>query len=233
MFDVSIFLQGIISIAAKIPVTLALTGCAAVFGFIMAVIFALIKMYRVRVLYHIVNALISFLRGTPLILQLYLAYYIIPMLYDSFAASMGWSFRAAYIPVFVLVVIAMGLNLSSFLAETIRSGLEAVNKGEIEAAFSLGMTGGMVFRRVLFPEAVRIFVPNFVSNLIVCLHGSSLAWFVTLVEITGQANIFAQFNWRYLEVFLAAGLFYWGITICIEIISHLAEQRLKRPQGFE
>jgi His/Glu/Gln/Arg/opine family amino acid ABC transporter permease subunit len=228
MFDFPIFVRGFISLAAKVPMTLAVTGVSLVAGFILALVFALIKMYKLRVLQHIVNGLISFLRGTPVVLQLYLVYYVIPVLYDTLAAKMGWSFRASQIPVFVLVVFALGLNLSAFLSETIRSGLEAVDKGEIEAAYSLGMTGPMLFRRVIFPEAIRIFIPNFSTNLIACLHSSSLAFFVTLVEITGQANIFAQFNWRYLEVFLAAGILYWAITAAIEVLTHAAERYLNR-----
>jgi L-cystine transport system permease protein len=228
MFDFPIFLQGFISLVKKVPMTLAVTGVSIGFGFVVGVLFALIKIHKVRILYHIVNGLMSFLRGTPVILQLYLGYYVIPLFYDMLARHFGWTFRSYQIPIFVIVVFALGLNLSAFLSETIRSGLEAVDKGEIEAGYSLGMTGGMVFRRVIFPEAIRIFIPNFSTNLIASLHSSSLAFFVTLVEITGQANIFAQFNWRYLEVFLGAGILYWAITIVIETLTHLAERYLNR-----
>jgi His/Glu/Gln/Arg/opine family amino acid ABC transporter permease subunit len=133
MFDWAIFINGFISLATRIPVTMAVTVASAVFGFITALVFALIKQHKVRGVHHVVNGLISFLRGTPVILQLYLVYYIIPILYDVLATKMNWSFRSNQIPVFVLVVFALGLNLSSFLAETIRSGLEAVDHGEIEA----------------------------------------------------------------------------------------------------
>jgi L-cystine transport system permease protein len=228
MFDFSIFLQGFISLIKKVPMTLAITGISAIFGFVVALLFALIKIHKVRFFYHIVTGLISFLRGTPVILQLYLGYYVIPLFYDIFAQQFGWTFRSHQIPIFVIVIFALGMNLSAFLSETIRSGLEAVDRGEIEAGYSLGMTSAMVFRRVIFPEAIRIFIPNFSTNLIVGLHSSSLAFFVTLVEITGQANIFAQFNWRYLEVFLGAGILYWAITILIETITHVVERYLNR-----
>jgi L-cystine transport system permease protein len=228
IFDWQIFINGFISLVTKIPATMAVTGTSAVFGFLTALVFALIKEHKIRGLHRIVNGIISFLRGTPVILQLYLVYYVIPILYDVLAVKMGWSFRSNQIPIFVLVVFALGLNLSSFLAETIRSGLEAVDRGEIEAGYSLGMTGPMLFSRIVFPEAVRIFIPNFAVNLIACLHGSSLAFFVTMVEITGQANILAQFNWRYLETFLGAGLIYWIITAGIEMLSHLAERYFNR-----
>jgi L-cystine transport system permease protein len=165
--------------------------------------------------------------GTPA-RSVYLVYFAIPVLYDRLAIWAGWTFRSNQIPIFIIVVFAFGLNLASFLSETIRSGLEAVDKGEIEAGYSLGMTGALVFRRVIFPEAIRIFIPNFSSNLIACLHSSSLAYFVTLIEITGQACILAQFNWRYLETFLAAGILYWAITASIEVLTHLAETWLNR-----
>jgi His/Glu/Gln/Arg/opine family amino acid ABC transporter permease subunit len=230
MFDWHIFLKGFASMVTKIPMTLAITGVSAVSGFFIALIFALVKINKVRVLHRIVDGFISFLRGTPVILQLYLVYYVIPIMFDTLAVKSGWSFRSTQIPIFALVVFALGFNLSSYLTETIRSGLEAVDKGEVEAALSLGMTGGALFRRVVFPEAIRIFIPNFSSNLIACLHGSSLAFYVTLVEITGEANIFAQYNWRYLETFLGAGILYWAITAGIETLTHLAERYLNRAE---
>jgi L-cystine transport system permease protein len=208
--------------------TLAVTGASTLFGFIIAVFFALVKTYKVRGLHRVVQAFTSFLRGTPVILQLYLVYYVLPMLYDVLALRMGWNFKSNQIPVFILVMTALGMNLAAYLSEAVRAGIEAVDSGEIEAAASLGMAARDIFRRVIFPGAFRVFLPNFSTNVIICLHGSSLAFFVTLVEITGEANILAQYNWRYLETFLAAGLIYWGITVCIEALTQTAELRLNR-----
>jgi L-cystine transport system permease protein len=230
IFDIHIFSQGFISILSKLPITLVITLTSAIFGFVIAVLFALTKTYKVKILCPIVNGICSFLRGTPILLQLYLIYFLLPILIDIFAEFTGIPFKGKDFPVFIMVVFALGLNLSSFLSETIRSGLEAVDKGEIEAALSLGMTNGQLFREVIFPESIRIFIPNFAVNLIICLHGSSLAFYVTLVEITAQANIFAQFNWRYLEVFFGAGIIYWALTAVIELLTHLAENYLNRGE---
>lgn len=231
VFDPQIFLFNLVGMIGKIPVTLGLTLASTVLGFFFGLLDAIIIRYKVKILKPIVVGSISFLRGTPIILQMYVIYYLLPIFYDTLAEARGWNFRSNQIPISFMVILALSLNLSAYLAETIRSGLEAVSKGEIEAAYSLGMTEGMVFHRIIFPEAIRIFIPNFSSNLINCLHGTSLAFFLSLVEITGKANILAQYNWRYLEAFLGAGLLYWGITMGIEVLTHFAEKHLNKASA--
>lgn len=228
MFDWKYFIEVFINISGKIPITIALTISSFLFGLIIGFLLALVKIYKIKIILPLVKAMISFLRGTPVILQLYLVYYFLPAVYDGFAQKMGWSFTSDKIPIFLLVLIALGLNLSAYLAETIRSGVESVSEGEIEAAVSLGMTGGMVFKRIIFPEAMRICIPNFSTILINSLYGTSLAFYVTLVELTGQANILAQDNWKYLETFLGAGLIYWALTILIETATHFIEKFLNK-----
>ncbi|MDR2106489.1 MAG: amino acid ABC transporter permease [Coriobacteriales bacterium] len=229
-FDPDFFLESLAKVASKIPLTLELTLLAFSLGFVLGLIFALLKINRVPVLFHAANGLISFLRGTPVILQLYLIYYLIPVLIGNFMQALNIPFESSEIPAFALVTIALGLNMSAYLAEAIRSALEAVSKDEIQAAYSMGMTSTMVFQRIVFPEALRVGVPNFSTILIGSLHATSLAFFVTLVEVTGQANINAQENWRYLEAFFGVGVVYWVITLAIEFATHVFERRLNRSQ---
>jgi len=228
LFDMDFFFKSFSKLLDKIPLTLELTVSAFALGFLLGLAFALVRMHRLRGLSQAVSGLVAFLRGTPVLLQLYLIYYLVPSLLEGAAAQAGLTIEPGDIPPFVLVLIALGLNMSAYLSEAIRSALEAVSKGEIEAAYSIGMTGPVVFRRVILPEGLRVGTPNFSTILIGSLHATSLAFFVTLVDITGQANINAQENWRYLESFLGVGIIYWAVTILIEVGTHALERRLDR-----
>lgn len=229
-FDFSFFLEAFFYIWRAVPLTLQLTIGGFVLGFLLAFLCALAINFNLWGLKQFLQFLISFVRGTPMVLQIYIIYYAVPFLVQLIVEQLGGSFSGNQIPTILLVIIALALNRAAYLTETIRSGLEAVNKGEIEAAYSIGMTTGQVLRFVTLPQAIRICLPNFSTNLINILHGSSLAFYATLLEMTGTANIFAQENWRYFETFLAAGLIYWILTILIEVLTQMLENRLNRHE---
>jgi His/Glu/Gln/Arg/opine family amino acid ABC transporter permease subunit len=225
--DFSFMKESFFAIWKAVPLTLELTAGAFLAGLLLGVIIALIRFFHVRILEHIFRVYVSVIRGTPMLLQLYIVYYAIPMIVDSYCERMGWSFRAGSIPSDVIVIIALSISMSAYLSETVRSGLEAVSAGEIEAAYTLGMKPTMVIRRVILPQAFRVCLPNFATQLINVLHGSSLAFYVTLLEITGTAQILAQDNWKYLETYLSAGIIYWLLTIVIEVIAYGLEKAME------
>ncbi len=229
-FDFSFFLEAFIYIWRAVPLTLQLTIGGFGLGFILAILCALVINFNIMGLKQILQFFISFVRGTPMVLQIYIIYYALPYVVQLIVEKLGGTFRGNQIPTILLVIIALALNRAAYLTETIRSGIQAVSREEIEAAYSIGMTTGQVLRFVTLPQTMRICLPNFSTDLINILHGSSLAFYATLVEMTGTANIFAQDNWRYFETFLAAGLIYWMLTIIIELITHHLERRLNRHE---
>lgn len=229
-FDLNFFARSFILIWEAVPVTLELTFLGFLLGLVLGFFAALIQINRLPILSHLIDAVISFLRGTPAVLQIYLVYYAVPYFLQILLGIFGIEINSAEIPVLLLCIIALGLNRGAYLTSTIRSGFLSVNKGEIEAAKSIGMTGSMVLRIVILPRAFRICLPNFVSNLVNILHGSSLAFYATLIEMNGKANILAQDNWRYFETYLAAGLIYWIMTITIELAAWGLEKRITRHE---
>ncbi len=226
--DVEFLIEAFTAICKSIPVTLELAVFSFVIGFVAAVCIALVIYYQVRILEKVFRFYISVIRGTPLMLQLYIIYYAIPMLVDTLCEGRGWAFRSSMIPTMTLVILALSLHISAYLAETIRSGIMSVSVGEIEAAYTIGMKNLMIIRRVILPQAFRVCIPNFSTQFINILHGSSLAFYVTVLEITGTAQILAQDNWKYFETYLAAGLIYWILTIIVEIITHFIEKTLHK-----
>ena len=207
-----------------IPLTLYLALWSFFFGLLIALVIAILRYKKVLILDKIAEFYVSFIRGTPVILQLYLVYYIIPAIVDNFMIKHGFSFRMNQVEIKKLVVLTLSINMSAYLAETIRGGLNSLGRSEIEAAMSIGMTGGQVLRRIIIPQVLVISIPNFSSHLIGIIQATSLAFYVTLVEITGTARIMAMDNWNYYEAYLATGLIYWLLTISVEIITFIIEK---------
>ena len=232
VFNFEFCLEVLKKCVQAIPLTLYLTLGAFLIGMIIAVVIALIRYKEVPVFDKIFQFYVSFIRGTPVMLQLYIVYYMIPMALDSILEKTNLSFRTNQIEIKVLVLIALTLNVSAYLSEIIRGGLVSLGKGEIEAAYSIGMTQAMVIRRVIIPQVFVLCIPNFSANLISVLQASSLAYFVSLQEVTGTAKIMASNNWKYFEAFVATGIIYWLLTVMIELITYGLE-RIAERKGYQ
>lgn len=225
-FDFAFFVESFFEIWKAAPLTLALTFGGFILGFVIALFCAVLIYFDVPVIKRIIQFFISFCRGTPMVLQIYLIYYALPYILQLIVNALGGTIDTSNIPTIILVIIALGLNRAAYLTETIRSGLVAVSKGEIEAAYTIGMTTPQVLRFIIIPQALKICIPNFSTNLINILHGSSLAFYASMLEMTGTANILAQDNWKYYETFLASGLIYWLFTILIELATYAIERKM-------
>ncbi len=169
---------------------------------------------------------ISFVRGTPILLQIYLCFYGVPAILEMVANKIGINFQGNKLSITFLCMIALTFNISAYLAEAIRGGVSAINKGEIEAAYSIGMNTMQVLRRIILPQAAVICLPNFCILIVGALQSSVLVFYVTLVEMNAVGSIIAQDNWLYFESFMAVGIIFWGITILIEIIFYALEKLL-------
>lgn len=209
-------------ILAKLPITLCLTLVAAVIGLALGLLWAWIKLKNIPVLKQITVFLVSYLRGTPQIVQLFLAYYGLPI----FLRSLNASYDVKGLPALVYAFIALGLNQAAFNSETIRAAILSVPASEVEAAKSLGLTEGQTLRRIILPTALINAVPNLGNSLISLLKGTSLAFTVTVVDIMGQARIIAGANLRFFESYIAVSLIYWLLCLGIERLVHYLEKRL-------
>jgi L-cystine transport system permease protein len=126
----------------------------------------------------------------------------------------------------LFVLIALTLAAGSYLSEIIRSGIISVSNGQMEAAYSVGMTKFQAMIRIILPQALAQSIPNFTNIFVGFLNTSSIAFLVSQKEVTGAANIVASVNLKFLEAFIAAGIIYWGITILVEGISFLLEKKV-------
>ena len=214
------------SVIGKLPVTILLALGGAFFGIIFAMVFALVKINRVRILYPIQAVFVSFLRGTPLLVQLMLTYYGIPLILKAINQSYGTAFNINAIPAELFAIVALAFNEAAYASETIRAAILSVDPGEIEAARSLGMTNRQVYRRIIIPNAAVVATPTLINSLIGLTKGTSLAFSASVVEIFAQARIIGGSDLKYFERFITVSIVYWIVNILIEILGRHIERRL-------
>lgn len=231
LFDVSLVFSSIPELLTKLPITLELAVVSMLIG--LGLVMAIIKMKKIRVLTQITNLLISLLRGTPVIVQLYVAFFGIPMMFKAINQQFGTNLAVANISGFVYAMIALELNQSGFMAEIIRSALQSVDPGQIEAAHALGMTYPQTLRRIILPEAIEVALPTLGNSFISIIKGTSLAFTCAVVEITAQGQIIAGRTYRYFEVYISLAIIYWLVTLVIEQIIRVIENKIRIPNQVE
>jgi len=224
--DPAFIWEAFVKLLSALPTTLYITGVSVSAGFAIGTIAALVRIYRIPVLRTIAAFYVTFIRGTPMLMHLFLIYFGLPALIDTLSSRFGWSFSSAQIPIIAFVLISFSLTAGAYMSEVVRSGMLAVDRGQLEAALAIGMTPIQALRRIVFPQALAVSLPNLSNSLIGMLHGSTVAFTVPVVEVFGQANIVATTNWKYFEAFIAAAILYWGITVLIEKTSGALEKRI-------
>ena len=226
LFSLRAVLDAFPAVIGKLPVTILLALGGAFFGIVFAMIFALVKINRVRILYPIQAVFVSFLRGTPLLVQLMLTYYGIPLILKAINQSYGTAFNINAIPAELFAIVALAFNEAAYASETIRAAILSVDPGEIEAARSLGMTNRQVYRRIIIPNAAVVATPTLINSLIGLTKGTSLAFSASVVEIFAQARIVGGSDLKYFERFITVSIVYWIVNILIEILGRHIERRL-------
>ncbi|MFF2017441.1 MULTISPECIES: amino acid ABC transporter permease [Bacillales] len=224
--DPSFIWTAFVQLLGAVPTTLYITVVSVLVGFIIGTAVALIRIYKVPVLYPIAVAYVTFIRGTPMLTHLLLIYFGLPVLIDGLSAYFGWSFRSVNMPMIGFAYISFSITAGAYMSEVVRSGLLAVDRGQIEAAHSVGMTTPQALRRIVFPQALAASLPNLSNSVIGMLHGSTLAFTVSVVDINAKAEIVASTNWKFFEAYVAAALIFWGLTVLIERLTAVIEKRI-------
>ncbi|WP_350019476.1 amino acid ABC transporter permease [Priestia flexa] len=215
-----------VEILKALPLTLVITVVPLTGGLILGLIVAIIRLNRIRILEPIANFYVSFFRGTPAILHIMVIYLGGPIVLNKIAGMYNVSFNANTIPIVTFVLIALSFTAGAYMSEIIRSGLLAVENGQVEAAYSVGMNRFQAMKRIILPQAFALSLPNLCNIFIGFLHTSSIAFIVSQRELNGAANIVASNNLKFLEAYIAAAIIYWGLTMLVEGITFLLEKRL-------
>jgi arginine/ornithine transport system permease protein len=161
------------------------------------------------------------IRGTPLLVQLFLIYYGLAQ-FEAVRASALWPLLSQ---AWFCAALAFAINTCAYTTEIVAGAIAATSAGEIEAARALGMSRPTLYRRIVLPSALRRSLPAYSNEVIMMLHGTSLASIVTLLDLTGAAR---EMNSRYylpFEAFITAAVFYLALTFVLVSLFHLAERR--------
>jgi polar amino acid transport system permease protein/cystine transport system permease protein len=191
--------------------TIALTAISQALGTAAAFFLALGRMSRRAWLRRPIIVYIWIVRGTPLLLHLFFVYYAAP--------AFGITLEA-----FPAAIIAMSTSAAAYNAEIIRAGLQAIHRGQVEAAYAVGMTYGQVVRRIIVPQAVRIIIPPYMGNAISHTKNSSLASVITVPELMLTAQMIYSSTYRAIEILTAAGAIYLVLTSCLSALQMYFER---------
>ena len=223
--DVDAIRESLPSFASGALVTLELTLAALACGLLSALPLAVLRGARSRWISGPVWAFTYVIRGTPLLVQLYLLYYGLGQ-FDAVRDSVAWPWlRSAWF----CAIAAFSINTCAYTIEILHGAMRAVPAGEIEAARAMGMTRAVSLRRVVLPAAIRRMLPAYGNEVIFMLHATSLASTVTLLDLTGAAG---EMNSRFylpFEAFLTAAAIYLVITMALVGLFHAAERRWLLP----
>jgi putative amino-acid transport system permease protein len=222
-FDLEFMLTVFPQIAKYIYVTLSISIISAIFGIALGLLLAIITKNKIKVLYPLAGIYISFFRGTPLLVQLFIFYYGLPQLIPQLSIINGYTATA----------IGLSLKNSAYFSEAIRGAITSVDAGQLEACLSVGMTKWQGMRRIVLPQATRVAIPSLANVYITLLKDTSLAFTLGVTEMLAQAKMIAADTFRFFECFLAVGIAYWIITIIFGFIQGWLEERLSRPYGQE
>ncbi|MBP5224143.1 MAG: amino acid ABC transporter permease [Lachnospiraceae bacterium] len=197
--------------------TLLLSAIAVFFGAILGSLMAIGKRSRFAPLRFFITAVVEVLRGTPALLQLYVAYFIIPMLLKSAGMSP-----------FACVAIALSLNSAAYVSEIIRSGIEAVDKGQTEAAQALGLTGKTAMLKIVLPQAVKNILPALGNEFITIIKETSLASTFYVGELMTTYQTIRGITFNTIPTLFIIGIVYFVMTFSLSKILKVFERRMKR-----
>ncbi|TXK79859.1 amino acid ABC transporter permease [Paenibacillus sp. N3.4] len=224
--DVVFIYTAFFEILKALPLTLVLTFIPLVIGFGIGIITALVRIYKVKYIYRVLDFYVSFLRGTPILLHILVIYWGLPLVIDRLSVYFGWGFKSSSIPSLLIVLTAFSITAGAYMSEIIRSGLLSVNRGQIEAAYAIGMTTPQALWRIIVPQAVGVILPNLCNIFVGFLHTSSLAFTVSQMELLGKASVVASVSLKFLEAYIAAAFIYWGLTLLAEKLTSFLEKKV-------
>ena len=196
--------------------TLALSAIAVFFGALLGSLLAIGKMSRFKVLNFIITAFVEVMRGTPALLQLYIAYFIVPMI-----------FTFAEMTPFACVAVGLALNSAAYVTEIIRSGIGAVDKGQTEAARALGLTSKTTMLKVIMPQAIKNILPALGNEFVTIIKETSLASTFFVGELMTTYAVIKGITFNVIPTLMDIGVVYFVLTFTLSKLLGIAERRMK------
>ena len=228
--DLAFMAEIFVKLLEGVPLTLKLAFSSVALGAVVALVLAMMRMSGVAALDWLARGYVFVFRGTPLLVQVFLIYYGLGQFRPALQElGVWWFFREPY----WCALTALTLNTAAYASEIIRGGLQAVPHDQIEAARACGMSRLLLFRRIIFPIAVRQALPGYGSELILMVKATSLASIITMMEVTGIAHKLISQTFRAVEIFICAGAIYlilnFVVTRLIQSLEWWLSPHLRQP----
>ncbi|CED70105.1 amino acid ABC transporter permease [Aliivibrio wodanis] len=217
-FDFAYMIELLPILFKYLGTTLEMAIWGLFFALALALILANLRVFKVPVLDQLSQLYISFFRGTPLLVQLFLLYYGLPQVFPIFVG----------LDAFSAAVIGLTLHFAAYMAESIRAAIIGVDRSQMEASLSIGMTTPQAMRRIILPQATRVALPSLMNYFIDMIKSTSLAFTLGVSEIMAKAQMEASSSFKFFEAFLAVALIYWGVVVILTRVQTWAETKLNK-----
>ena len=217
-FDFAYMIELLPILFKYLGTTLEMAIWGLFFALALALVLANLRVFKVPVLDQLSQLYISFFRGTPLLVQLFLLYYGLPQVFPIFVG----------LDAFSAAVIGLTLHFAAYMAESIRGAIIGVDRSQMEASLSIGMTTSQAMRRIILPQATRIALPSLMNYFIDMIKSTSLAFTLGVSEIMAKAQMEASSSFKFFEAFLAVALIYWGVVVILTRVQTWAETKLNK-----
>ena len=228
MIDWAFIAEAFPQVLASIPVTSLLVFVSIPIGWVLGILIALIKNAKVPVLYQVSVVFVSFMRSVPMVVVLFAAYYSVPLIIQSYTTSIGLSVNVDAVPAAAYAICAFIFEQAAYSSEVFRSAILAVDKGQLEAAESVGMTKTVAYLRIVLPQAITSALPNLNGLFVGLVQGTSLAYFVGVYEVMATSNLLATSSYAYIEAYLMATVIYEVLSFVFNRIFRVIEGRASR-----
>ncbi|MDQ0204501.1 amino acid ABC transporter permease [Pectinatus haikarae] len=220
LFDIRLVFEYFPTIISRFHITLLIVVVAIGVGLLLGLFIALARMYKIPILNQLSIVYVSFIRGTPLIVQLFIIYYGFPLLLDEIGIDVT-QWEKLY-----FVLIAYGLNNAAFMSEIIRSAISSVAVGQHEAAYSVGLSRWQTLRRIILPQAFLTAFPVFGTRVVTTFESTSLAFTLGILDMIGQAQAIGSRTYHELEGYVVLAIIFIAVSMILEKIFIYAEKRL-------
>ncbi|CDQ39416.1 cystine transporter permease [Virgibacillus kapii] len=195
-------------------ITIKLSVVSLIIALIIGLFFAILKISNIRILKWVADAYIWIVRGTPLIVQIFILYYGLTDL--------------LLIPMFWAGVAGLAFHSGAYIAEIIRGAIQSIDKGQIEAGRSLGMSSGLTIRRIVLPQAIRRAIPSLGNQFIIGIKDSSLISFIGMQDLFGVASTMGSNSFDYLPYFITVAIYYLIIVLILTYFVNITEKKLAK-----
>ena len=212
-----------------IPVTLGITVVSLMISMPVALMMAIKKINSKGPLSFLINAYVSVVRSTPMVLQILLLYSLLPSFLNFFIKQvLKIDFNIFKIPAIYYAYAVFSLNTTAILSEVFRSALLTVDKGQLEAGLSIGLGKFLTYIRIIIPQALVVALPNICNVTVGLLKSSSLAFFMTVQDITAIAKLKAAYAYNYIEAYSIIFILYIILCTLVQLIFKYIEVQIHK-----